>query len=97
MAGRALVVQVRQVFPVRDQQAGRVCRRCRDRPRRDRGRRGALATARRLAAKTSTNSTESVAQEKLGRHRVRHRRAIVVDVPVGLSQVEPAIVIGVKE
>src|SRR5437899_2887572 len=37
------------------------------------------------------------AEEELRGHRVRDRRAVVVDVAVGLGQVEAAVVVGVEE
>ena len=37
-----------------------------------------------------------IAEQELGRHVVGERRAEVGDVPVGLDQVEPAVVVGVE-
>ena len=38
----------------------------------------------------------AVAEKKLGGHGVGDRGAVVVDVAVGLDQVEPAVVVGVE-
>ena len=47
-------------------------------------------------SETSSELARAVAQEELGGHRVGDRRAVVVDVAVGLRQVEAAVVVGVE-